>query len=65
VVLVHSSLSGIGYVPGGVETLIDALLQSVGEEGTIVVPTITGQIFDSPDTPRVSLEISLVGQECS
>jgi len=51
VVLVHSSLSSVGYVPGGAETLIDALLESVGEEGTIVVPTITGQIFDSPDTP--------------
>jgi len=51
VVLVHSSLSSIGYVPGGAETLVDALLESVGEEGTIVVPTITGQIFDSPDNP--------------
>ncbi|MEM2944836.1 MAG: AAC(3) family N-acetyltransferase [Thermoproteota archaeon] len=51
VLLVHSSLSSIGYVPGGEETLIDALLESVGEDGTIVVPTITGQIFDSPENP--------------
>jgi len=51
VVLVHSSLSSIGYVPGGAETVIDALLEAVGENGTIVVPTITGQIFDSPENP--------------
>ncbi|MEM2940604.1 MAG: AAC(3) family N-acetyltransferase [Thermoproteota archaeon] len=49
--LVHSSLSSIGYVPGGAETMIDALLESVGEEGTVVVPTITGKIFDSPEYP--------------
>jgi len=50
-VLVHSSLSSIGYVPGGAETVVDALLKSVGENGTIIAPTITGQIFDSPENP--------------
>lgn len=50
-ILVHSSLSSIGYVPGGAETVIDALLECVGEDGTIVMPTLTGQIFDSPDYP--------------
>ncbi|MBO3803947.1 MAG: AAC(3) family N-acetyltransferase, partial [Candidatus Brockarchaeota archaeon] len=51
VVLVHSSLSRIGYVPGGAETAIGALLEAVGEGGTIVVPTITGSISDSPENP--------------
>ncbi len=51
ILLVHSSLSSIGYVQGGAETLIDAVLESVGEDGTMVVPTITGQIFDSPEHP--------------
>ncbi|MEM2087578.1 MAG: AAC(3) family N-acetyltransferase [Thermoproteota archaeon] len=51
VILVHSSLSSIGYVRGGAETMIYALLESIGEEGTVVVPTITGQIFDSPEYP--------------
>jgi aminoglycoside 3-N-acetyltransferase len=51
VILVHSSLRSVGYVPGGAETMIDALLESVGEDGTIVVPTITGQIYDSPEYP--------------
>lgn len=50
-IFVHSSLRSIGYVPGGSETVIDALLESVGEGGTVVVPTLTGQIFNSPDYP--------------
>jgi len=38
-VMVHSSLSSFGYVEGGAETVIDALLEMVGEEGTVMVPT--------------------------
>jgi len=39
IVLVHSSLSAIGYVEGSTDTVIDALLEAVGEDGTIMVPT--------------------------
>jgi len=50
-VLVHSSLSSIGYVPGGAEAVIDALMEAVGDDGTIVVPTLTGHMSDSPENP--------------
>jgi aminoglycoside 3-N-acetyltransferase len=38
VVIVHSSLSSIGQVEGGVDALIDAFLETIGREGTLVAP---------------------------
>ena len=40
VIYVHSSLSSMGYVHGGADTVIDAFLDVVGPEGTVCVPTI-------------------------
>lgn len=39
VVLLHSSLSSLGEVEGGAEGLVDAFLNVLGAEGTLVVPT--------------------------
>ena len=50
-VLVHSSLSSFGYVEGGAPTVIDALLNAVGPEGTVLVPTLTGDEALSPANP--------------
>lgn len=37
---VHSSLSSLGYVKGGAETVIEALKEVVGEEGSIFMPAL-------------------------
>lgn len=40
-VFVHSALSSLGYVEGGAQTVVEALLDAVGPEGTVTVPTFT------------------------
>ena len=37
--MVHASLKRIGYVCGGAQTVIEALMEVVGENGTIMMPT--------------------------
>ena len=56
--LVHSSLSSLGYVRGGREAVIRALTGALGRDGTLVMPTHSwelmengGRVFDSRETP--------------
>ena len=58
VVLVHSSLSSLGRVPGGAETVIRGLLQALGPAGTLLFPALsyehanpTHPFFDVLNTP--------------
>ena len=44
--LVHTSLSSLGYLVGGSEALFLALRDVIGEQGTIVVPSQTVEISD-------------------
>ncbi|MES2133269.1 MAG: AAC(3) family N-acetyltransferase [Bacteroidota bacterium] len=61
-IMVHSSLSKIGYVEHGANTLINALLQTIGPEGTLMMPAFpavgynydylkTDPVFDVKQTP--------------
>lgn len=60
--LVHSSLSKIGFVEGGAKTIVNALEESTGENGTLLMPAFPAEgrnldyllanpIFDVVNTP--------------
>ena len=52
VVLVHCSMRSIGWIAGGAATVVAAIREVIGAEGTIVVPTET---TDNSDTSRTHL----------
>jgi aminoglycoside 3-N-acetyltransferase len=51
VLLLHSSLRSFGPVSGGAETVIDGILDAVGDTGTLLVPTLTGHENLWPESP--------------
>jgi aminoglycoside 3-N-acetyltransferase len=65
-VMFHSSLSSMGHVSGGANTVIEGFLQAVGPEGTVAVPTLwwngTQDLADwdyenSPSYPGIITEV--------
>jgi aminoglycoside 3-N-acetyltransferase len=65
ILLVHASMSSIGFVIGGAEAVVWALLQSVGEDGTLIMPSHTTQNCDPKDrgTPPPSAWHDLIRRE--
>jgi len=56
--LVHASLSAIGWVAAGGQALRDALSETVGDQGRLVMPTQSWQLCDpaylnDAEVPRV------------
>jgi len=70
IVLVHSSLTSLGYVEGGADTVIDALIEIVGEKGTVLMPAYptkgyegdwtTNTLFDPKNDPSQTGRITEV-----
>ena len=48
--MVHVSLSAMGHVAGGAETVIQGLLQVLGPEGTLLMPALSYEIV-TPENP--------------
>ncbi len=48
-VMVHTSLGKMGYVCGGAQAVIEALMEVVGDSGTIMMPTQSWKNLD-PET---------------
>ena len=46
IVLAHASLSALGWVAGGSQTVVLALLDVLGSQGTLMMPTHSGQLTD-------------------
>ena len=56
-VLVHSSLSSLGRVDGGAQTVCEALVRAVSPGGTVCCPTITGsRRYSKSIPPRFSVD---------
>jgi aminoglycoside 3-N-acetyltransferase len=51
--IVHSSLKSLGYIEGGALSVINSILDAIGTEGTLIVPTLTGRREDSPTCPPI------------
>lgn len=51
-IYVQASLKPFNYVTGGAQSIIDALMETVGYEGTIVMPAYTRHIADPIDLKK-------------
>lgn len=55
--LVHSSLRALGLVPGGAETVVRGLLAALGDEGTLLLPSLSYQHVTARQ-PRFDVRLS-------
>ena len=52
--MVHSSLSSLGWVDGGAETVVDALLDAAAPGGTLLVPAFRDSVWGAAEDFAIS-----------
>ncbi|MEK3889314.1 AAC(3) family N-acetyltransferase [Bacillus sp. FSL K6-3431] len=59
VLAVHTSLGSVGYIEGGPIIVIESLLKILGDDGTLVMPSMTSgeEVFDPKKTPTDEMGI--------
>lgn len=62
ILLVHSSMSSLGWVCGGAQTVVTALMKAVGINGTLIMPAHSGEWSDpaewgNPPVPKEWIQI--------
>lgn len=54
-VLVHSSFKSLGYVEGGIQTLIEAIISQLGDRGTLLFPTLSYRFVNPMEIPTFDI----------
>lgn len=62
IVEVHASLSSFGYLIGGACTVVDALMETVGSDGTILMPMQTSDNSEPSDWENPPVQPSLYSE---
>ena len=59
---VHASMKAIGYVVGGTRTVVETLLEAVGDTGLIGMPGFSTDAYFPPDVDRSDLSLGEIAR---
>ena len=61
-VLMHTSMSALGWIPGGAQSVLEAVLEVLGPNGTLVCPGFSSQLSDPAQWSSPPVPAEWVGQ---